>query len=303
MSGTSFLLAVAGAAAGGAIITQALWRRRGASGPRPLALGLLSYGLLASIAVYLPLTIFHVHSGLVLHIHPLEALWPISLEDCWLGLSCPLTIVPALTFGIMGTAFLLNQLATRMMHHAFLGAVDWPATQMLRDQVGLWQASSLFVLRDPQPDAYSYALLRRAGPRLRGEDIIIITRGLFDRLTPEERRAVISHELAHLQSRDDRYLPYLRSLVTLLFFDPLLRLATKHIHRRQELAADVGAARKTRDPLGLARALVKFARAERAAGVTQASSPRASASGPPLLRERVDQLVELNSLWNVGRLE
>jgi len=302
MSGTSVLLASAGVAAGGAILAEVWWRRRGHGRLRPLALGLVSYGLLASIGVYLTLTVFHIHRGLALHVHPLEALWPISLSDCGLRLSCPLTVVPALTFGILALTFLLNQLAVRMMHRELVGTVDPQATQLLRTQVGLGRSPSLFVLRDEQPDAYSYALLRVGSRGVRAEDIVIITRGLFDRLTPEERGAVISHELAHLQSRDDRYLPYLRSLVTLLFFDPLLHLATRRIHRRQELAADAGAARRTRNPLGLARVLVKLARAEQVSAPSQ--RPRvAYRAGSSLLRERIDRLAELNTLWSVGRLE
>jgi Zn-dependent protease with chaperone function len=81
---------------------------------------------------------------------------------------------------------------------------------------------------------------------------------MVDLLTPDERRAVLEHELAHVRTRDDRYLPYFHVLASVVFFDPLLRFLRDRLTRRYEFEADETAARRTRRPRALASALLKF---------------------------------------------
>ncbi|MGH2993168.1 MAG: M56 family metallopeptidase [Solirubrobacterales bacterium] len=110
---------------------------------------------------------------------------------------------------------------------------------------------------------------------------VYLSRGALDRLSHDELRAVVGHELHHAGRRDPLRLLLARSLADGLFFIPLLRRSSERYAALGELAADDAAVRHVegrRPPL--ASALLKL------------SPPGARpASVLGIAPERVDHLV------------
>ncbi len=78
-------------------------------------------------------------------------------------------------------------------------------------------------------------------------------------LTPELRRAVLAHELAHHVRFDPFWLELASGLKTLLFFQPANRHAHKRLLELSEFGADSLATNWTGDGLALARSLTEVA--------------------------------------------
>ena len=78
--------------------------------------------------------------------------------------------------------------------------------------------------------------------------VLALPPALLAELSPEERRLILAHELAHLKRRDLAWgwLPLLARL--LFFFHPLVWLAEAHWRLAQEVACDELALRATRAP-------------------------------------------------------
>lgn len=116
---------------------------------------------------------------------------------------------------------------------------------------------------------------------------ICLPDGLLDRLDAEARRAVLAHELAHLQRRDPALLLVLSTIEAVLFFQPLNRIARKRIVAASERISDD----RVRDQgLGPALADGLVAAAERLR-----DGPRAAAAGlasSPDVGRRVARLLE-----------
>ena len=67
--------------------------------------------------------------------------------------------------------------------------------------------------------------------------------------------AVLGHELAHLERRDNAWLTAGALLEAVLFFQPFVRLVRRQMQESAEQACDDRAVELTRDPIGLARSL------------------------------------------------
>lgn len=80
----------------------------------------------------------------------------------------------------------------------------------------------------------------------------------FAKLSPEERHAVVKHELAHIRQWDLAQTLGIRLLGDLFWFIPFYRTLGRNIDRCRELVADRLAIRLGADPLMLASALVKL---------------------------------------------
>lgn len=149
----------------------------------------------------------------------------------------------------------------------------------------------IYVIDDPAPNAFATGVDPENG-------IICVTQGLMDMMNREELQGVIAHEMGHIRNYDIRYMtiagliagliPMLADLIrNILFwgggsrssddddrrdagifaivglvlaivapiFAILLQLA---ISRKREFLADATAAQLTRNPEGLARALMKI---------------------------------------------
>lgn len=87
---------------------------------------------------------------------------------------------------------------------------------------------------------------------------IVISRGMLALLPDDALRAVLAHEVAHIEGGDNVY-----NLVLLLrdisFFSPFAHLAYQAYSEERELAADLAASKRS-DKLDLAAALLKVAK-------------------------------------------
>ncbi|HTT34673.1 MAG TPA: M48 family metalloprotease [Thermoplasmata archaeon] len=159
-------------------------------------------------------------------------------------------------FGVLAIAFALNQLAGRgFLHLAGARPFSWPArlpAPVVR--------TSLLAYASDRPEAFSFALLEmtdRGRPRPHRHEVILLSQGLLDRLSPDEVEAVIAHEVGHLKDLDGRYLTFFRTLARMMRWDPVLASIAASLTRREEYRADDAAVALTGRPMALARALFK----------------------------------------------
>ncbi len=233
--------------------------RRSSSKSRYAALSLFGHGALISSAGIAAVLFVRLDSLWPLRAHLQSASAVIAeIMNCDLEVSCVAGTILALVGLVLGTAFLVNQVSSRLLLRRYVALEDRTATRALARRSRLPAGARLLVVRESDADAFSFAVLRFGGRRLlRGQDIIVITTALVGILADDEADAVLAHEAAHIAARDDRYLPFFHILSTLLFFDPVVRALGRRVARHHEFAADAESARATRQPLALARALLK----------------------------------------------
>jgi Zn-dependent protease with chaperone function len=279
---SSGTLSVAGAA---------LWyaSRHDARASRGVSLALFAHGAFATSALLFVVSLVHVHSlfPLVVHVHsPSQAL--IDDFDCDLTLDCVATSAVLIAGIVLAASALLGQLSSRALLRDCRRR-SLPSAGLPRDV--LPASTELWLVRESRPDAFAVAVVRRDRHRLlRVQDVIVVTTGFRDLLTPVEFRAALAHEAAHVRAHDSRYLPAVRSLSRILFLDPVLAYLSRHLAARYEFGADEDAARATRDPRSLARALLKVHEASRGpAGAV----PFMGAARSPLLVQRIERLLDL----------
>ena len=75
----------------------------------------------------------------------------------------------------------------------------------------------------------------------------------------EQQECMLAHELGHLRRFDPFWLELGRALQTLLFFQPLNRVASRHLAECAEFLCDEWAVEQTGDPVNLARCLTQVA--------------------------------------------
>ncbi|HEX3126343.1 MAG TPA: M56 family metallopeptidase [Thermoanaerobaculia bacterium] len=78
-------------------------------------------------------------------------------------------------------------------------------------------------------------------------------------LEPEQQEGMLAHELAHLVRRDPFWLAFSRLLSSVLFFQPLNRVAGRRLRELSERLCDEWAVERTGRPLSLARCLAEVA--------------------------------------------
>lgn len=148
-------------------------------------------------------------------------------------------------------AYLLGHLAvtvvrvarSRQRHRVLLGLLTSPHPT---------RAATL-VLEDSVPFAYCVP---------RGwHSLTVLSRGLIDRLTPDELGAVIAHERAHLDQRHDILLIAFRAWHSALPWFPIAARAAEEVDVLVELLADDSARRFVSDA-ALARAIATVAAVE-----------------------------------------
>jgi len=160
-------------------------------------------------------------------------------------------------FGVFLSAFVLSQAVGR----GFLAllrprGLEWPE-RIPRPPT----PTDLLAFPSPYAEAFTFTLLEPGRPGLvRRRDVILLSDGLIDRLTPEECTAVIAHELGHIRGLDGRYLTFFRTLSRMMRWDPILAYLADRLTAREELRADLEAVELTRRPRVLARALYKVSR-------------------------------------------
>ncbi|MGA8663739.1 MAG: M48 family metalloprotease [Thermoplasmata archaeon] len=121
--------------------------------------------------------------------------------------------------------------------------------------------TSLLAFASASPNAFTFTLLERGGPRvLRRRDVILLSEGLLGQLTESEVETVVAHELGHVRELDGRYLTFFRTLSRMMRWDPILAFCADRLTAREELRADRIAVELTGRPRALARALYKASR-------------------------------------------
>jgi len=120
--------------------------------------------------------------------------------------------------------------------------------------------SSLLGIRPPR-----VALLDDPGAVLHCENpfapVLLVSEGTLSLLDAEERRAALAHELAHVKAGDLFASWALLCIRVLLFFNPVVQLASRKWLEEVERRADEVAAHATGAPLPLASALLKLFKA------------------------------------------
>lgn len=286
-AGLVLLLSSVGMAALGAALF--VRSRHSAHTSQGASLALFSHGAFATAGLLFVVSLFHVHSlsPFVIHLHSLgEAL---SADfDCDLSLEC-VAVSSLLIAGIvLGVSALLGQLSSQaLLRQCRLRRV--PEDGLPAGAVP--PGTEVWVVQDRRPDAFAIATVRISRRRVvRVQDTIVMTTALRALLDEAELRVTLAHEAAHVRAHDSRYLPLVRTISSLLFLDPVLRVLAGRLSSRYEFGADEDAAWSTRNPRALASALVKLA--------SVATPPFAAASilggrRRPLLLERIERLLAL----------
>jgi beta-lactamase regulating signal transducer with metallopeptidase domain len=123
---------------------------------------------------------------------------------------------------------------------------------------------------------------------LSGNEICLPRQALIE-LTPNEQEGMLAHEVAHLVRRDPQWLVVARVIETLLFMQPLNRLARHKLQEVAEFLCDDWAVSRVREPVTLAKCLAAVAEwVGRAPRVRvprlEPMSAMVEASGSPLVR-------------------
>jgi len=204
----------------------------------------------------------------------------------------PLWLAGAIgAFGVFLLAFLLNQVVGR----GFLAVLRpqplaWPPNLPPPDR-----PTSLLRFAAEQPDAFTFTLLERDEEGALGRhDFVLVSRGLLDALSTDEREAVVAHEMSHLRALDGRYLTFFRTLARTMRWDPVLAFLADRLTEREEFRADLDAVALTGRPRSLARALFKVARLSPSPGRASALMGLGGRRGQRQAAERIRRLVRLS---------
>lgn len=196
----------------------------------------------------------------------------------------------AALFWALGLAVMLARLGwqSRAIHrlkHMGTGAAD-----------PLWQ-HQFTTLREQYGVSPGVRLLRSTlaeVPMVVGwcKPVVLIPAAAFTGLTPDQLKAVLAHELAHIRRHDPLINAVQAIIETLLFFHPAVWWLSAQIRHEREHCCDDLALQTTGDPKTLARALVCLE--------SLRSQPTASpqlalaANGAPLM-ERIQRILGQNS--------
>jgi len=108
---------------------------------------------------------------------------------------------------------------------------------------------SVFLIDDAEPILFSST----------GKDAVVyISHGLQENLTPEQLRAAIAHEIAHIARSRRPLLILVFFLRIVMFFNPVVLMKFRKIVRDEEKICDDIAVSLTHDPKALAAALKTF---------------------------------------------
>jgi Zn-dependent protease with chaperone function len=158
--------------------------------------------------------------------------------------------------------------------------------------------TSLLAFPSARREAFSFTLLERgARGGFRRRDVILVSDGLLERLTPVEQEAVVAHEWGHIRELDGRYLTFFRTLARMMRWDPVLALLADSLTSREEFRADGAAVELTRRPRALARALYKAS----ALAPPRAAAGLFGAGGRRGRRQAVERIRRLVALAESGR--
>jgi len=126
-----------------------------------------------------------------------------------------------------------------------------PLKKMIKNTACKLQISEpkVGLIDDLAPNAFTVGYGRSA--------VIVFSLGLLNMLNLEELEAVVSHELAHVKSRDYLFRSIFNSLALLSYFNPLAYVAAVQGQREREMLADERGASLLKQPKLLANVLAK----------------------------------------------
>jgi Zn-dependent protease with chaperone function len=257
-----------------------------------LAIGLPIYAELVSYLIFrlrpapdtpLGYILSHFHA-FVLQRLPLDTFLEPVTEEVALVLLVLITIASLARFGYGSWRLTLMVRGAQPLDatpHAHLAAHLAQATAHLHHA-----APAIMIIQHDAPLAFTIGILTPA---------IYVSSSLLELLTSEEILAVLCHEWAHVLRRDNLWNWAVRMLRDLLFFLPANHLLWRSMVASQDEACDALAAEMTREPLALARALVKVAAAWRQRNVRvrlPIASPFALAITSP--KSRIEQMIRIS---------
>ncbi|NNJ11504.1 M56 family metallopeptidase [Chloroflexales bacterium ZM16-3] len=259
--------------------------------------------LLVSIAIGLPLfaelgnyAIFWLRPGaettvgnVMSHLHQ-SYLQPLQI-DIFLSSQTLLLISSALC-ALMFVSLLRFIYGSYRLHQGLQIAIPLPDTEYAPLQSRFEQIAvehgisipSVEVIPLQAPLAFTTGLIR---PR------IYITESLLALLTADETMAVFCHELAHVHRHDNLWNWVIRILRDVVWFVPFSHIGWKWMVTSQDEDCDAMAVRLTKEPLALARALVKVAGAWTKAELPPLISATAFAAARTDITSRVEQMIAL----------
>lgn len=146
--------------------------------------------------------------------------------------------------------------------------------------------SSRLGIRHPPPVAW----VDRGAPLLFCTGVlrtaVVVSRGAVELLDPQELRAALAHELAHLSRRDPAASWGVLCARVLMCFNPAFQVVARAVARDAEWLADERAAEACGDRLALASGLLKLHRATSGTRAARRTLPFAGALSEPLARVR-----------------
>lgn len=122
--------------------------------------------------------------------------------------------------------------------------------------------------------------------------VILLPQQLLDQLSPSEIEHIALHELAHLRRRDDWFNALERVLVTLYFFNPVIRWIAAQMDVEREVACDDHVVDFTHEVRPYAHCLTRMAE------VTQ--WPRAALAAPGVFVTRKSMSIRIERLLRAG---
>lgn len=145
-----------------------------------------------------------------------------------------------------------------------------PMVEAVRDLVSAWRGCPSLQVREADLD----------GPQVIGfwRPRLLVPRRFTERLSPEERQAVLLHELAHAARRDFGWNLLQRLVLAALWFHPAAWSLCRHLRREREVRCDALAVDRGASPGALARALVRLAEDRSATGLAMALTSRSDLS-------------------------
>jgi Zn-dependent protease with chaperone function len=188
----------------------------------------------------------------------------------------------------LGLALLLMDLvpflARRRGARPSVAAVGGPGDAALAGEVAA--LSVRLGIRRPPPVVY----VERGAPLLFCTGVrrtaVVVSRGAVALLDPQELRAALAHELAHLSRRDPAASWVVLFARVAMWFNPAFQVVARVVARDAEWLADERAAEACGDRLALASGLLKLHRATSGTRAARRTLPLASALSEPLARVR-----------------
>lgn len=188
------------------------------------------------------------------------------------------------------------------------------ATALQDARAPLPASSSAFALLEPSgTEAIVAQLRRRLGlgpvrlqvwPQLRGpvafgifRPTVALPADFAARFTPQQREAMLAHELAHLAGRDPLWLALADIVCALAWWHPLVWWARRRLRAASEASADEASALVPDGPAALAESLITFGRELTSPGPARGLGVSGSGLKSELAR-RVTALVRPGIVWH-----